>query len=285
LVELLGQIGKADCLPALLDLLGTAKTDALRGAVLSALQSFRDDRIAGRVLEIYPRLSLSLRGRAQSLLAGRPASALSLLQAVDAGRIAPREIPLDQLRRLAAYKDERIGKLLAKHWGTVAPATTGEKISRIRSVNLILSRGGKGDAKNGRELFRKNCATCHTLFGEGAKIGPDLTGADRKNREYLLTQIIDPSAVIRPEYQAFSIETTDGRSLFGLIVESNSGSITLVDSKSEKTVLARSKIDRMEPSPISLMPEKMLAPLSDQELCDLFTYLQGEGPVASKPPR
>jgi putative heme-binding domain-containing protein len=207
---------------------------------------------------------------------------LALLQAVDSGRIAPRDVPIDQLRRLAVYKDERIGKLLAKHWGTVAPATTGEKISRIRSVNLILSRVGKGDAQKGHELFRKHCAACHSLFGEGAKIGPDLTGADRKNREYLLTQIIDPSAVIRPEYQAFTIETKDGRSLFGLIVESSSGSVTLVDSKSEKTVLARSKIDHMEPSAVSLMPEKILAPLSDQELCDLFTYLQGDGPRAAE---
>jgi putative heme-binding domain-containing protein len=277
LVELLGQVGKSDCVPLLLDLLAAAKSDALRGAVLSAFQPFPDERIAERVLSLYPRLTSALQARAQGLLASRAASGLTLLWAVDAGRIAPRDIPLDRLQRLAAYKDEHIAKLIAKHWGAIAPATAGEKISRIRSINLILSRGAKGDAANGRLLFQKNCATCHTLFGEGNKIGPDLTSADRKNREYLITQIVDPSAVIRAEYQAFTIETKDGRSLFGLIVENTPGAVTLVDSKNERTVLARSKVEEMTPSATSLMPEKILDPLSDEDLCDLFSYLQGDG--------
>jgi putative membrane-bound dehydrogenase-like protein len=282
LVELLGQVGKPDCVPALLDLLGSVKTDALRGAVLSALQPFPDERIAVRVLALYPRLSSSIRDRARTLLASRPASALALLQAVDGGRIAPRDVPLDQLRRLAAHKDERIRKLVEKQWGTIAPATAGEKISRIRSIALILSRGGRGDAKNGHVLFQKNCATCHTLFGEGNKVGPDLTGADRKNRDYLIAQIVDPGSVIRAEYQAFNVETKDGRSLFGLVVESTPGAVTLLDSKNERTVVARTKIDQMTPSPVSLMPEKILDPLSDPELCDLFAYLQGDGPTPGK---
>jgi putative membrane-bound dehydrogenase-like protein len=283
LVELLGQVGKADCVPLLLDLLAAAKSDGLRGGVLAALQSFPDPRVTERVLALYPKMSSSLRSRAQSLLASREASGLALLQAVDAGRIAPRDVPLDRLQRLSGYKNERIAKLIAKHWGTIAPATAGEKISRIRSVNLILSRGGKGDTVNGRLLFQKNCAVCHTLFGEGNKIGPDLTTADRKNREYLITQIVDPSLIIRAEFQAFNIETKDGRSLFGVVVENTPGSVALVDSKNERTVVARAKIEQMTPSPVSLMPEKILDPFSDQELCDLFSYLQSNGPPA--PPK
>jgi len=285
LVELLGQVGKSDCVPLLLDLLATAKTDALRGAVLSALQSFPDDHIAERVMSLYPRLSSALRARAQGLLTSRPNSALLLLRAVDAGSIAPRDVPLDRLQRLTTFKDERIDRLITKHWGTIAPATAGEKISRIRSINLILSRGGKGNTENGRLLFQKHCAVCHTLFGEGNKVGPDLTSADRKNREYLITQIVDPSAVIRAEYQAYNIETKDGRSLFGLIVENTPGSVTLVDSKNERTVIPRSKIEEMTPASVSLMPEKILDPLSDEELCDLFRYLQSEASPQKAEPR
>jgi hypothetical protein len=58
--------------------------------------------------------------------------------------------------------------------------------------------------------------------------------------------------------------------------------VTLVDSKDERTVVARAKIEQMTPSPVSLMPEKILDPLSDQELCDLFAYLQGDGPGPPK---
>src|SRR5262249_44736078 len=115
-VELLGQIGQSDCVPVLLDLLDTAKSDALRGAALSALQPFADPRIAERVLALYPRLSATLRSRALGLLASRLDSVLALLRAVGAGRIAPRDVPLDQVRQLAQHKDERVRKLLAKHW-------------------------------------------------------------------------------------------------------------------------------------------------------------------------
>jgi hypothetical protein len=66
------------------------------------------------------------------------------------------------------------------------------------------------------------------------------------------------------------------------VVESTPGAVTLVDSKNERTIVARSKIEEMKPSPTSLMPEKILDPLSDPELCDLFAYLQGDGPSPPK---
>jgi putative heme-binding domain-containing protein len=196
---------------------------------------------------------------------------------VDAGRIAVKEVPLDQVRRVARFKNEPIDRLVQKHWGKVGPATAGEKVARIRILAHLLG-SGKGNPAAGKLLFAKHCATCHTLFGEGNKVGPDLTGADRKNRDWLLTSIVDPSGVIRPEYLAYDVETTDGRSLTGLIVESTPRTITLVDAKNERTVLARTKIERLIASPVSLMPEKILDPLNEQELRDLFSYLQGNGP-------
>src|SRR5262249_43454241 len=89
---------------------------------------------------------------------------------------------------------------------------------------------------------------------------------------------VDPSAVIRPEYVAFQVATKDGRSLTGLVVESTPSAVTLVNEKNERTVLARTQIELMEASPVSLMPEKILDPLTDQEICDLFAYLQADGP-------
>jgi putative heme-binding domain-containing protein len=262
----------------LLRLLDAAEPAAIRLAAMSGLQSFAEPRIAERLLALYPQMPADLRSRAQGLLCSRPASALALLRAVDAGRIAPKEIPLDQLRRITRFKSAAVDRLVAKHWGKVAPASAGEKLTRIRAVAYTLQTG-TGNAANGKRLFTKHCATCHTLFGAGNKIGPDLTGADRKNRDFLLTNIIDPSALIRPEYLAYDAETTDGRRLTGLIVESSPRAVTLVDAKNERTVLARERIESLEASPVSLMPEKLLDPLTDQEVRDLFSYLQSEGPA------
>src|SRR5439155_19407935 len=137
---------------------------------------------------------------------------------------------------------------------------------------------GKGDPAKGQPLFKQHCATCHTLFGEGNKVGPDLTSADRKGRELLMLNIVDPSAVIRPEFAAYTLLTTDGRLLTGLVVEASEQAVTLVDAKNEKTTVPRDKIDQLKPSPVSLMPEKLLDELTDQEVRDLFSYLQSDGP-------
>ena len=231
-------------------------------------------------MDLYPHLSADLKGRAQSLLCGRPASSLEFLKAVDAGRIAAREAPLDQLRRMALLKNEAIDKLIEKHWGKISPATAGEKLTRIRNIGVILSKGG-GDRVAGKAVFLKNCGACHTLFGEGGKIGPDLTGADRKNRDWLLTQIVDPSAVIRPEFLAFVVNVKDGRTLTGLMAESTPDTVTLLDAKNVRSVIRRDQIEDLKGSPVSLMPEKVLDALEDQQLRDLFGYLQGDGAVAA----
>jgi putative membrane-bound dehydrogenase-like protein len=281
LLEVVGQANNADCVPVLLDVLREAKSDTLRGATLSALQPFPDPAIPPMVLNLYPSLSTALRGRVQTLLCSRPTSALLFLQEVDAGKIAPKDVPLDQVRRLAQLKDESAKKLVEKHWGRITSATSGENLTRIRNLNGVLGRG-KGDAVKGKELFTKHCAICHTLWNEGGKIGPDLTGADRKSREFLLSNIVDPSAVIRPEFVAYTVDTKDGRQLFGLIIESTPTAITLVDAKNEKTVVPRTKIDELQASPISLMPEKILDPLEDDEVRNLFAYIQGDGPPGKK---
>ena len=149
----------------------------------------------------------------------------------------------------------------------------------MRRLNNDL-RAGAGSAVAGRDLFRKHCATCHKLFDEGETVGPDLTHANRKDREFLLVSIVDPSAVIRKEYLAYNVQTTDGRFFTGLIAEQTPSAVTLLDGKNQRTKIAREKIDSLVESPVSLMPEDTLKPLKPLELRDLFSYLQSEKPPA-----
>ena len=116
---MLSQVGKADCISVLLKLIEPSEKDPIRRAALSALQSFQDPRIPDRVLALYPKMSASLRTSAQTLIFSRPASALEFLKAVDAGKVAAKEVPLDQLWRIALYKDDEIKRLVEKHWGKV----------------------------------------------------------------------------------------------------------------------------------------------------------------------
>ncbi|HLN30529.1 MAG TPA: PVC-type heme-binding CxxCH protein [Gemmataceae bacterium] len=278
LIDVLGQLGKPECVPILLQLLRGPEATSVRAAVLTALQPFPDARIAEQVLAMYPQLPPDLRPRAQTLLCGRLASARDFLRAVDRGRIDAKEVPFDQLRRIMLHNDEELNQLVQKHWGSVGKETAGAKRARINSIKHMLGMA-PGDLANGKQLFQKTCATCHTLFGEGNKIGPELTGADRKDLEFLVTSIVDPSAVIRKEYLAYVVATNNGRLLTGLLAESTPKTITLLDEKNQRTILAREDIETLKPSPLSLMPEKLLDPFSDQDIRDFFSYLQSDGRV------
>ncbi len=281
LIQLLGQVRRPQSLPVLVGLFHNAKSDAIRGAALTAAQSFGDPKVLDELLTEFPKLNGGLRQQALGILLSRPATTLTVLHQVDAKKIDPKSIPVEQLRPVLDFKNPEIEKLVIKHWGKIGHSTPGEKMARIAWLNTELGRG-KGYVASGKVLFTKNCAVCHTLFGEGAKIGPDLTTADRKNRTYLLTHIVDPSLYIRPEFMSYNVTTLDGRRLSGLVSDATDASVTLnnyIENKIVKTVVSKKDIDEMLPSAVSLMPEKQLDTMSYQEVRDLFAYLQSAPPA------
>src|SRR5262249_61423286 len=125
-------------------------------------------------------------------------------------------------------------------------------------------------------LFTKPCASCRKLFNEGEPVGPDLTHANRKDCDYLLVSLVDPSAVIRREYLSYVVTTTDGRTLTGLIVAQEGNRLTLATARNERITINRDQIDTLQESPVSLMPDNLLKDLKPQELRDLFSYLQAD---------
>ncbi|RPH45470.1 MAG: hypothetical protein EHM91_07640, partial [Planctomycetota bacterium] len=283
LIPLLGQIGSADCLPVLLSFLQSGST-AVKGAALAALQPFQDPAVAPAVIKALPGLGGAHRARALSLLTARAPSSLLLVQAVAAGALKPSDIPVAELQRMAAFENAELHALLLKHWGKVGAPTPGEKLAQLHSIRNIMGKNpGGGDRARGKAIFTKSCAVCHTLWGEGNKIGPDITTADRKNLDVLAMNIIEPSAVIRMEYGATQVLTTDGQVLVGLVVEQSEGALTLLDANNNKTVVPKSRIQISKASALSLMPEKLMDPLTDQEILDFFAYLQGDTPLAAAP--
>jgi putative heme-binding domain-containing protein len=116
------------------------------------------------------------------------------------------------------------------------------------------------------------------LHGRGTKREPDLTGAERKDRVKLVRNIVDPSAEIRPQYISHIAVTPEGRVINGLLAESNAESITLLDGKNKRTVVRRKDLEELRESTVSLMPEKLLDDLTEQQARDLITCLQADGP-------
>jgi putative heme-binding domain-containing protein len=206
-------------------------------------------------------------------LVSRASSEVAILQQVDRGAIDPNDFSLDQLRRAALHHDSRVDALIRKRWGNIQPGSPEEKLADVRRFNNDL-RAAAGDKTAGKALYLKHCGVCHQLFGEGNHVGPELTKANRGDRDALLTNIVDPSSVIRKEYASYVLTTTAGQVLTGVIAAQDAASVTLLDAKNQRTRVPRDEIDELEESPISLMPEKLLEQLTPQELRDMFAYLQ-----------
>jgi putative heme-binding domain-containing protein len=276
LLRMLGPTADSSLVSPAWQLAESDSSDALRSAALGLVAQFDDPGSPMRLIALHQSsISESLKSQIRDILLGRPSSARAWLEAVDRGEIKPDVTPVDQIRKVALLNDADLDALVKKHWGNLAAATPEEKLAEVRRLNNDV-RAATGDAAAGKVLFTKNCATCHQLFGEGQKVGPDLTTANRQDRDFLLVSLVDPSSVVRKEYVSLVIATRSGRVVTGLPIDRSGGNITLVDSKGEKSTLAESEVDELEESTVSLMPDNLYRQFRPQELRDLFAYLQSQ---------
>jgi putative membrane-bound dehydrogenase-like protein len=260
--------------PELLPLLRDLVADrTLRGAAVRGLAAYADDATPELILRHYPSFTEAEKRDAVQTLASRPAYALALLTAVDQGRVARRDLSAFAARQLLALKNRQVEALLGKVWGTVRPASQ-EKAQLLAKYRTLLTPVflARADRSHGRMVFKQTCATCHRLFDDGGDIGPELTGSQRGNLEYLLENVLDPNAVVAKEYQVTILETKDGRILTGIIRQENDKVLTL-QTQNEKVTLPKPEIRSRTKSAASMMPEGMLDKLTNEEVRDLVAYL------------
>jgi putative heme-binding domain-containing protein len=149
-----------------------------------------------------------------------------------------------------------------------------DNVKLIHELKGRLTRDevAKADLSKGRQLYQSICANCHTLYGQGAKIGPDLTGSGRANLDYLLENIVEPSAVVSTEYRLSAVTMMDGRELAGIVKARTGRTLTLRTLTEEQTV-ELSEVLKEGVSTLSMMPEGLLLPLPPEQVRDLIGYL------------
>jgi putative heme-binding domain-containing protein len=135
-----------------------------------------------------------------------------------------------------------------------------------------------GDAVRGRALFHGDagpqCARCHIVKGVGRNYGPDLSTIARKyERTALLDHIVNPSKLVAPEFVLHIVETRDGESLAGFVTAQSATEIRLHRETGDEITVPRSRVGSDEKSPLSAMPEGLLASLTAQEAAELLAYL------------
>jgi len=248
---------------------------AARGLAL-----FDDPAAAKQLVDAYKKFHHSERAQLLTVLASRPSFAKAFLTAIVEEKIPRADLNASLARQIHGFNDPELKKLLSQTWGEFrdSPAEKKAQIAELKA-KLTPSLLSQADAAAGRALFAKTCAQCHKLFGEGQSVGPDLTGANRNNMDYLLENMIDPSAVVSADFRMSVLTLDDGRTFNGLVLAETEKTVTL-RTATETVTLEKSSIEERQIVPLSLMPENQLQPLTETQLRDLFGYLQSRSQVA-----
>jgi putative heme-binding domain-containing protein len=242
---------------------------------LRGLAAFSDKEIPTRILARYTLFSELERMDAVQTLASRPSYVMALLDAIEKGEVARQDVSPFIARQILSMKNAAITEKLTKVWGTIRPVSKDRPalMTKYKAV-LSLDDLKKADPKKGKLVFANTCASCHKLFGEGASIGPDLTGSQRSNLDYILENVLDPSAVVAREYQVVIVELKSGRTLNGIIARETEQSVT-VQTQNEAIIVAKKEIESRTQTNVSMMPEGLLDKLSSEQVRNLVAYLMG----------
>ncbi len=240
---------------------------------IQGLAAFGNEETPKQLVARFNGFNLPAKQAAITTLVSRPQFANILLDAVTAGSIDRSDISAFQLRQMQNSGDPRLAEKVSELWPQLSQqsAEKAENIAELREM-LTPKAIEQADPSNGRVLFAKSCATCHALYGEGNKIAPDLTGSQRSNLNYLLENIVDPSATVSKSFQLLVVLLDDGRVINGVAVENAEKTLT-IQTATEQIVISRDEIEQMNESPLSMMPENLLKVLDDQQIRDLIAYL------------
>jgi putative membrane-bound dehydrogenase-like protein len=269
-IEALTQAKTSDLAPLLHQLLDS---EAVRVAALRALAAIDHQGTPSAILARYGRLDAASRQEALATLAARARSAIALLGAIEDATVPRGDVSAYHIQQLQSLKNDLLQQRLASVWGTARP-TAADRATLVARFKEQLSpdRIAQADLGHGRAVFAKACAVCHTLFDAGGKIGPELTGSQRANLDYVLSNVLDPSAVVARDYQMTLVQTADGRVLSGIIKREDDFSLE-VQSATELVVVPKNEVESRQTTVNSMMPEGLLLSLSATEVRDLVAYL------------
>ena len=248
---------------------------SLRRKSIQALASLKDAETPKVLAALLPKLSANELPDAVNTLASTKEGSKELLKAVEAKTVPATALSPFLVRQLTAFDDKEINALIKSAWGDVnAPkADLGERTKKYREL-LTPAALAKGDLAKGKMLFTMTCGQCHKLFGEGQNVGPDITGSNRADLNYLLENVLDPNAVIGKAYQLNLFTMKDGRVMSGVIKEESPAAVKIAMMGGVEFTLPQPDIAKREVSKLSTMPEGLFDALQKEQVIDLVKYLQ-----------
>lgn len=244
----------------------------VRREAIQAMAAYEDSGLSELLLQKYNQFTVDEKLDAVQTLAARRQSARALTAAIKQGNIPKRDIPAYVARQMRRV----VGNSFTDVWGPIETLTNEKRVQFQKMRELLTVDAIKSaNQSRGRTIFRKTCYACHKLYGEGGSVGPEITGANRSNLEYILGNVLTPSAEIQDAYKMTIILTDEARIYSGIVVGETDRHVSLrVAGQDEPVLVPKVSIESREIAPVSMMPDGLLDNLQPEEILDLVAYLQ-----------
>lgn len=260
---------------AILERITPQTTADLAAKLVTALGQMQVDELGASLIASADAWSPTVREAAFAVLLRRAAWTGAMLDAMEAGDLLVSDLPLEQRRQLGEVRGREMRQraLAILERGGALP--NANRVAVLEQY--VAATHATGDAKRGKKLYTDICAKCHRHSGEGAEIGPDLTGMAVHPKEELLVHILDPNRDVESNFRMYNVQTVDGIVMAGMLSSESKTAIELVDTNGEKKTVLREDIDEFRASRISLMPEGFEKELSVAQMTDLLEFLTARG--------
>lgn len=277
-IELIGFAPLAASRDLLAGLLDVRHPAAIQRAAVAALAEHADRDVGALLLERWPEYSPDVRAVVTAALLRRVEWSRQLLESAINGDISLAHLDATQRAFLTENRDESIRSLAAKFF----VHSGGSREDVIASYAAAM--GTNADRQRGELVFRRECMVCHKIGDTGRAVGPDLTSSTYRDREALLTHVLDPNRHVLPNFESYVCIDMDGRVTTGILSAQTATSITLLRQEGEASTILRANIDELTGSGKSLMPEGFERTITTDEMADLLAFLQStQGPAAAMP--
>lgn len=238
-------------------------------AAIRALGGFNTAEAPPLLLAGWSNQTPAVRAEVISAMLAVRARALPLMQAVESGLVPASQVPFASRRLLGLSSDAEVRRLAEKHFSASAPGPRKEVIAKYAPA---LER--KGDPARGRKVFETACIACHKAGEIGVQdIGPNLANIRAWNPEQVLINILDPNREVVPSFLAYTVETTAGGTIYGMIAEEGAVGLTLRRPDGGSETVLRQNIAKITGSGLSLMPEGLEAAITPEAMADLIAFL------------
>ena len=250
--------------------LGPRQAHEVQLAALTALDRFDSFNADRELVAAWPGLSPRLRTTAAEVMFARPVRAAQFLKAAESGKVPLSDLDVGRLKQLAENDgaDAELRKLAATLLQKRQLGRREDVVAKYRPALEL-----KGDPAKGRATFRNTCAQCHRLESFGQEVGPNLAAMANRGAEAVLVNVLDPNREVTPQYVDYVVETTDGRTLTGMLAAETTNSLTLKRAENATDTVLRANIKRMRSGRVSIMPEGLEQQIDVQGMADLIAYV------------